>query len=275
MSRSHRALIDAWTLFKKDKPPYLLKDDEQILDSFRKRRLSITHDSYESYVMGDDFNARDSGLLHTGLLPIPYLGDLQQANIFILMLNPGLGHHDYFAEENNQPYRKALIRNLRQQLDKRYPMPFLNPAFSWHGGGQYWISRLKPFIEDIVKKKKCTFGEAMEVVSRSVCCLELVPYHSTSFKIPRSVLNALKSKILIRNFVHNDLLKRAKKNSACIIVARGNRHWGVPSGLRNVSILSPSEARRANLSIDSQAGKLIEEFLKYGVIHKSHSIRTD
>jgi hypothetical protein len=93
--------------------------------------------------------------------------------------------------------------------------------------------------------------------------------------MPGSVLNTLKSVRLIRDFVDNDLRKRAEEKSACIIVARGNRYWGFPSGLLNVSILSPSEARRANLSIDSQAGKLIEEFLKCGVIHESHSIRTD
>jgi hypothetical protein len=61
--------------------------------------------------------------------------------------------------------------------------------------------------------------------------------------------------------VDNDLFRRAKEKSACIIVARGNRHWGVRSGLRNVSILSSCESRRANLSINSQSGKLIQRFL--------------
>jgi hypothetical protein len=261
MSEFHRALVDAWTLLKADKPPYLLKGDERILDAYRKRKLSITHDSYESYVSGDDFNKRNSGLLHTGLLPIPYHGDLKQAKIFILMLNPGLGHHDYFAEENYQPYRAALIQNLRQRFNNKHPMPFLDPTFSRHGGGQYWISRLRPFIEKIVKKKKCTFAEAMGVVSRSLCCLELVPYHSTRFNIPKSVLTSLKSTRLIRDFVKNDLLPKAIQGRLCIIVARGNTHWGLPSQSRNVAILSNSEARRANLSLNSHAGKLIQRFM--------------
>jgi len=261
MSHFRRALVDAWTSFKDNKPPYLLTGDDRILDAYRKRKLSITHDSYRSYVSGDDFNKRNSGLLHTGLLPIPYHGDLKQAKIFILMLNPGLGHHDYFAEEHYQPYRAALIQNLRQRFNKKHPMPFLDPTFSWHGGGQYWISRLRPFIENIVKKEKCTFAEAMGVASRSLCCLELVPYHSTSFNIPKSVLASLKSTSLIRDFVKNDLLPKAFQGRLCIIVARGNAHWGLPSQTRNVAILSNSEARRANLSINSRAGKLIRKFL--------------
>ena len=261
MTPYHSALVDAWTQFRSDSRPHLLSGDELLSERYRGRSLSVTHDSYETYVGGDDFNDRKSRILHTGLIPIPYLGDLINAKIFILMLNPGIGDHDYFAEYHYPPYRMELMQNLRQHLNKDYPMLFLNPAYSWHGGGQYWISRLRPFIELIVKKEKCTFREAMRVLSRSVCCLELLPYHSASYSIPGTVLKNLRSVALIRNFVRNDLVRRASEGRACIIAARGNSLWGVPASSRNVATLSSSEARRANLSISSPAGKLIRRFL--------------
>ena len=44
---------------------------------------------------------------------MPFVGDLQSADVFLVLLNPGLGPLDYYGEEKNEPgYREALLANL-------------------------------------------------------------------------------------------------------------------------------------------------------------------
>jgi hypothetical protein len=74
-------------------------------------------------------------LLHLGLIPVPYMGDLDHSSIFILMANPGLKNIDYYAEQENEELKKTLKNNLIQEdLDKEFPFACLNPKFSWYSG---------------------------------------------------------------------------------------------------------------------------------------------
>lgn len=55
----------------------------------RSHREFIRHPAF-----GDDSS------LHLGLLPVPYQGNLSKADVFVIMLNPGLGLSDCQTEED-------------------------------------------------------------------------------------------------------------------------------------------------------------------------------
>ena len=62
------------------------------------------------------------------LLPVPYGGDLQVAEIFVLLLNPGFAFADYYAETRVPEYRHRLERTLAQDFDGTdFPFLWLDP----------------------------------------------------------------------------------------------------------------------------------------------------
>ena len=95
--------------------------------------------SFEDFVTGMRFGNLDDNLFHLSLFPVPYAGDLKSAPIVILMLNPGFGYSDYWAEFKMPDFRSRLELNLCQSFDRiEYPFLFLDPRFCWHGGFLWW-----------------------------------------------------------------------------------------------------------------------------------------
>ena len=248
MSQARQNLVEAWRAFS-PKRPYILQGDESILVGSKKTGpIFSAHDSFEDYTGGDDYWDLASTKLHLGLLPVPYSGDLEKAKIFILMINPGLGDLDYVAEGRIPDYREALDQTRSQDqriLESQFPMMFLNPQFSWTGGGKYWIQRLRTFITQQKEAQKCSMADALSHLSRRICCIEYLPYHSAKFNLSKKLQISLKSTQLITEFVHNDIIPRAQQGDVGIIV-RGKQYWQIPEG-ENVVILKGPHARRPHL----------------------------
>jgi hypothetical protein len=68
------------------------------------------------------------GVIHTGLLPMPFVGSLSRAKVFLLMLNPGLSPTDYFGEFEQPAYRGALRNNLFQSERNGVPVCVPEPT---------------------------------------------------------------------------------------------------------------------------------------------------
>ena len=82
----------------------------------------------EEFIGSDAFGDFDETKFHLSLLPVPYLGNLRTADIFILHLNPGFGLEEY-ADDADPCLRTALRHTLKQRLDAaEYPFCKLNPA---------------------------------------------------------------------------------------------------------------------------------------------------
>jgi len=187
--------------------------------------------SWDDYCRATDLRKR---ALHTHLMPMPWIGNLQTAKVFLLALNPGFGAHDYFGEHKVKPYRDALRRNLRQAGGVAFP--FLDPEHSWHGGAAYWRPRLAPILEGLE-------GD-WERCARGIAVLELVPYHSETFGLGQGTVDALESVALMRAFVRDDLLQRSGSRRCKIIVLRGHRLWGVDDLPKPHAFRSARLARR-------------------------------
>lgn len=212
----------------------------------------MTLTSWEKYLQDGLPNGQDFAL-HLGLIPLPWLGDLERASVFILLLNPGLDPSDYFGEYKVPGLREALVENLRSSPDRQYPLLWLDPKHSWHSGARYFRGKLNWLVEEFVQQGAKSYLEALQFVASQVCCLQLVPYHSVSFGLTDNVVSRLKSSALARRFVREHL---AARPGILTIVTRRSKDWGLEDGGR-VVVYTGAEARSAHLGRNSRGGKAI------------------
>ena len=203
------------------------------------------HLSWMAFTGASRFGAPDDSAFHLGLLPMPFLGNLRRACVFLVSLNPGLGPHDYFGEHHVTEYSEALLKNLRQDRDARFP--FLDPAHAWHGGSAYWAPRLRGITEGVQKGLKISPRESRELCAEHIAVLELVPYHSGNFKLARRGIDALESTNLVRNFVFGELLPRHRSKDCKLIVLRSRDLWLRPND-KAAGFPTPAMPRNARIA---------------------------
>lgn len=214
-------LIEFWTNLKKTQNLFVHPADN--IDINKNYKDKYSYDDYINNLKNLDV-LKDDSKFHLSLIPIPYIGDIINAKIYILMLNPGFERLDYYAESKDNELKASLFNNLYQEnLDPEYPFIFLNPKFLWHGGGRYYENRFKWLIE---KAQGDTYNKKLSQVAQKVAVLQYYPYHSKNK--PKQPLNSSKE---IFNFVENELMPKAKKEEICII-----RVWGW-SDLENDNVI--------------------------------------
>lgn len=257
-------LISTWSNFSLEQSPYVLPDDGVLLEE--KRRLIRRFPGWNAYIADPEFGSPTRSQLHIDLLPMPYVGNLKSASTFFLMLNPGVGPHDYFGEYEVPEYREALIDNLRQ--DKHNSFLFLDPRFSWHGGFNYWHRKLHSTIDAFASSVDISYGQARQYFQSQIAALQLVPYHSSTFSVPGGVLGSLSSAQLVISYVRDVLIPRSS-NGRLVIATRATKHWPVSEDQKNVVCYTASESRSAHLGPESRGGAAMLRFLigKYRAEH--------
>lgn len=166
---------------------------------------------------------KKSTAFHNQMIPVPYVGDVQNAKIFYLTGNPGYEHADYFNNQHTSGLINELRNNLIQEnLDKDYPFFCLNPKYSHTGGYRYWMSRLKKLRAKMSIDLKMSQTETLEFLGKNLAVLELTGYPSKSMN--HNIINNLESKRLITEFVDKDLVKR---KDVLILFARSSNLWNL------------------------------------------------
>jgi hypothetical protein len=255
-------LRDAWGNWTDAKPPHILDADRDILERMKISRnvpnKRWTAQNWAAAFSAEDFGCPGDTRLHLGLLPVPFVGDLRNASIFILMLNPGLGFGDYYAEYEVPKFRRALVRNLRQDFSsKQFPFLFLDPQFSWHGGFSWWHGRLAGTINELHKRHGIPFSDARKQIARRLAAIQLVPYHSEAFSNSGGLIERLPSAQLAKDFVKEFVMPKVERREAIAIVTRQARAWGLPKRMSGVIIYDQHAARAAHLSPKSDGGNAI------------------
>ena len=248
-------LIKAWRNQKPKKDLYVLSGDVPALREPGLDRFTKVFKSWKDYYSTADFDRPEQKGLHLGLIPQPYCGDLENAEIYILMLNPGLHPTDYYGELEVPAFRKAAIDNLKQTGNKQYPFVFLNPEFSWHGGYDWWHGKLKGVIAELAKYKNISYAESRQMVSKKIASIELFPYHSKSFA-HHAWIDKLESVRLVKSYVNDYIVPKVKSGNATVIVTRQTKVWGLKNGTNSI-VYSAGKARSASLSPNSDGGKAI------------------
>src|ERR1700690_2134169 len=251
MSNAYLNLINFWRGCPIKQPPYIAPSDKPFIN---ESQISI-FSSYKDYVTSNAFGNNQDQTFHVGLLPIPYVGNLEQAVVFILMLNPGLGPTDYFGEYENRKIFQLHIQNLRQENKTKYPFHVLNPEFSWYGGFEYWHTKFADIARFISKSKQIDYINSLQFLAQRIACLELIPYHSRSFGL-NSLINKLTSVKIMQAYAKDYLLEKARKKEITIIVTRSAKNWDLPK-VKNVIIYGNSETGSAHLNLKSSGGKAI------------------
>lgn len=248
-------LISAWTGNDFDTPPYYYKDDKGYIPS----KYVVEFSNFRDFVQNIDNEHNNRNVFHMGLFPLPYMGELRKAKIFLMMANPGFAPADYKAEEGGN-FKEALLQNLKQEFkpDNKFPLFSLNPANAWHGGYTYWTEKLADVIEKMMFEWGKSYSDILKFLANNIAVLELNPYHSKN----AVQIGTLPSSTLISSFVHDYLVPLANRGEIQIIITRRVEQWGVAE-TDNILTYNATEARAAFLSANSRGGKkIIHYFLE-------------
>ena len=246
-------LVEFWKQLDLYSPPYIHPEDKPFIEGQSRIKQTIIS-SHKAYISHQTFSDEGDSSLHLSLLPVPYQGNLSRADIFLVMLNPGLGTSDYQTEEYNE-HADQLRRIIRQDLlNVPYPFLSLNPDYTWSGGFQWWETKLRKILREIAKLY-CggDYAVALQTLSQRLAVIELFPYHSRVFKAGalRSKLPSVKH---AKDFVQS-LLPRARTGEITIIVSRGMKAVGIDD--HELANHDPKLVRGASLSPKTKGGKAI------------------
>jgi len=249
--------LEAWTRCPLSEPPFVLPGDEAITG---KKPGFVVHRSLAEYASSEPFLSERDRMLHLGLKPIPFVGRICDARVYLLMLNPGLSAVDYLAEWHTPSYAVVLADNLKGTR----PFIFLDPEFAWHSGFTYWHRKLAAVMRALSSATGLTQSQVLRRLACSICLIQLLPYHSAAFGVSRKLLQSLRSPGLAKRFVAEVIMPRAQAGDALVVVARHATYWEVPP-CRGVVRYEGSEARAAHLTPNSQGGARIIDALMPGM----------
>lgn len=234
------------------KPPFVLPGDAVLLEKRHERRRCVL--DLRQYLADPNFGSRDKRL-HLGLLPHPFAGRIDSAPVVLLCLNPGLNPQDYFGE-----YQFGFDAIRRRNLVQGPLMPWLDPQLSWHSGFKYWHAKFAGIIDEVRRRRRISRLEALRFVGEEIALLQLVPYHSASFGLPRRLVEQLESVRLARTFLNDVLLPRARNGKALVVCTRAAKRWRLDNE-DSVLVYGPAQARGASIGPNTQGGKRILERL--------------
>ena len=182
-----------WIEFQNNpKQDYLvLEADKSVVDMFNK-------------------TADEKFRIHTEIMPAPFMGNVLDAPILLLLLNPG-----FDEEEERKDYYNLYRHYWENEIQHKHSITDL-PLFcledNYVNFSNYWHKKLNHLILATSKEK----------VAKSIAMVQLFPYHTKKYKtIPKKILTGhLKSQEY--NF---HLVQKAIERNATIIILRGRKLW--------------------------------------------------
>lgn len=245
----YNTLIQGW----QNRTKNLFPGDNIIQDE----EYSVNLTSPEEYILSELFNDPNDNKYHIGLSPLPFLGNLAQASVFILTLNPGLHVSDYFTE-THPVFQAHLDANFNQTLNPtEYPLFFLNPALGFHAGFTYWNRFLKVTREALHTRLKHPRNEVQKFLAREIAVLEFIPYHARRGPKTNKSIKSMPSVKAVTAYARNILEPRALNEEILILNVRRVQDWGLKTG-RNILT---NFTQTVSLDPEGSNGKKLLEFL--------------
>jgi hypothetical protein len=228
----------------------IIKHPSDVIASNRIHPSILDYKGYTEAFKNDEL---DEHLFHLSLIPKPYSGDLDNADIFILLLNPGLHAADFKLEFENKEYRDALVSVIEQDCTKHLN---LDPTWAWTSGFSWWEGKFRPLVQSFIRDDPSrTYFDTLTEITKRIAWIELVPYHSKSF---RGGCN-LASSNAAKKFVH----ELVDQEDRLVIVTRKVTDWGFGGAdeTDNLVLYNSGEARGASLGPNSRGGQRIRQRL--------------
>lgn len=258
-------LIDFWRRFDPHKCPsgkkfrYAHSDD--------RKYLSAETPSLDAKTIPEFLNLKSNksvkGHLCFNVLPEPYCGDVRNAKVFILQLNPGLGPAN-FLELEDRSFRTKWQSMIRQEFNstKFWHLDYSDKNVL-HGGYVWWEGRLADTLLRISECHKINYLQAIERVAGVTAGLELVPYHSIGAPAFNASMRSLPSVKAAKKFALA-VLERAARKEVEVVVVRKKEEWcrDLPEKFCKDLKYKKEYARGARMSRASPVGKAILRALR-------------
>lgn len=265
MCDAQSSLQNYWATFLRgrSRAPYVHPEDDEYLASigwWRKHPDLREELTFEKYVQSRRFEELRSSEFHFSLQPMPFAGDLSNAVVYILLLNPGFAHNDYYAEHRDAEYRRRLDQNLAQNFaGVDFPFFYLDPSFCWTAGFRWWEGKLRRVVETLAHARfRSRYRDALRFTAQRLASIELVPYHSNVFR-DDGILQSPSASVA-RNAVAQ-IARSIQDRGACVVVTRQVIAWGLSSLPDEVVCYGAAEARAAHLTPESRGGRMILDSL--------------
>lgn len=155
--------------------------------------------------------------IHRSLLPVPFVGNLREGRIFLVMANPGFsgdapnGIRGDYSAERDDGFRTLLTRNLTQDENCNF-FP-LDEGSNGTGAREYWLSArgLGRWHKD---------EEFAQWIKKNLVVLQLLPYHSARWPSGgKGKISALKSVKQMTRYIRS-LAESAVKGEVMLVVVR-------------------------------------------------------
>jgi len=157
------------------------------------------------YVLAQDraalAGARD---IRPDVLPVPFLGSPDRAQLYLLALNPGFGPDDVAVQQTNSYF--AEQHRLSLMFRSAYPFWCLDPALAGTPGYRWWTARLRQLASIV----------GWDALREQLMCVQYFPYRSRTFDSDASIPSQEFSFGLVR---------RALLDKTPIVFMRSRRLW--------------------------------------------------
>ena len=180
--------------------------------------------------------AKEKYKLRLNVYPQHFVGDIDNAKIIILSLNPGYSTEYYDAyknitNKNGTNYEQIIKENLEMK------QPFFH-AFELANESDlgYWGNKMKCWVEGYDKKDNEELIESLKKITEDIALAEFFPYHSISYndmydKLGKSTSSnsnrKIKDYLPTQKFLFEKIKKRIddKNDEVIIILTRSFAKW--------------------------------------------------
>ncbi len=190
------------------------------------------------------------------LLPIPVNGNLRNADVIILMLNPGFSDSD--AQWGTAFSRSVLLDSERANLlqsdwPDKFPMFDLNPKLAGSGGAKYWAGPLGPMKGKLGHLAHALAGpddylheDIRKELSNRIAIVQRVAYRSKSFRDLHRLRSSQEAFELARSLV--------AEGEKLVVIPYGIQHWGYPNPVKTSNLIVYKHGLRAAHIAPTSAG---------------------
>lgn len=212
-------LIDFWSVHTQ---PGMHPQDRTSIDPASCLHLATQESVCEVGPPLEDNRGPFRQMLHTGLHPQPFIGNVRDASAYILFGNPGFSLQDYQDEFGNPSYAALCASTLSGDYRGFAPLDELSKGT---GANRYWEACLKQLIEEVGKELDVNLPRARQWVAANLAVIEAGAYHSLRF--PRKGFRVQPSAVAAQDFVSNYVLPRAANGECAVFVWRSADFWAV------------------------------------------------
>lgn len=169
--------------------------------------------------------------LRLNVYPQHFVGDIDNAKIIILSLNPGYSTEYYDAYKNSTNYEQIIKKNLEMEWPSFHAFELANESDLG-----YWGNKMKCWVEGYDKKDNEEIIESLKKITENIALAEFFPYHSISYNGMYDKLGEgassnsnrkIKDYLPTQKFLFKKIKKRIddKNDELIIILTRSFAKW--------------------------------------------------